>query len=226
MFYVTTTQIYYKNIIEGAYVSNRISHPKWFHTITNLMLIVMKTARTKCLWDQGLSVFKSVMPFSSSNGEICSHVMLLVQFWVCACQCVLSLCLVSAGKESCFERIVSRFGTNITYVVIGDGRDEEHAASQVKSHLWPQASDLSPCLCCRQRELLWARYAEVWQEGSVCCYWGWCRRGAGRCQGNDPQVNQKQCVTSQIGLPACVCCRALDELTGSLCASFISSSVV
>uniref|UniRef100_A0AAY5EAQ6 Eyes absent homolog n=1 Tax=Electrophorus electricus TaxID=8005 RepID=A0AAY5EAQ6_ELEEL len=37
------------------------------------------------------------------------------------------------GKESCFERIVSRFGTNITYVVIGDGRDEEHAASQVTS---------------------------------------------------------------------------------------------
>ncbi|RVE56014.1 hypothetical protein OJAV_G00231870 [Oryzias javanicus] len=35
------------------------------------------------------------------------------------------------GKESCFERIVSRFGTNITYVVIGDGKDEEHAASQV-----------------------------------------------------------------------------------------------
>uniref|UniRef100_A0A665V622 Eyes absent homolog n=1 Tax=Echeneis naucrates TaxID=173247 RepID=A0A665V622_ECHNA len=29
------------------------------------------------------------------------------------------------GKESCFERIVSRFGTNITYVVIGDGKDEE-----------------------------------------------------------------------------------------------------
>lgn len=24
-------------------------------------------------------------------------------------------------------------------------------------------------------------------------------------------TNQKQCVTSQIGLPACVCCRALDE---------------
>uniref|UniRef100_H2MPH8 Eyes absent homolog n=1 Tax=Oryzias latipes TaxID=8090 RepID=H2MPH8_ORYLA len=36
------------------------------------------------------------------------------------------------GKESCFERIVSRFGTNITYVVIGDGKDEEHAASQEK----------------------------------------------------------------------------------------------
>lgn len=38
-----------------------------------------------------------------------------------------------SGKESCFERYMSRFGTNITYVVIGDGRDEEHAANQVTS---------------------------------------------------------------------------------------------
>lgn len=36
-----------------------------------------------------------------------------------------------AGKESCFERIVSRFGKKVTYVVIGDGRDEEMAAKQV-----------------------------------------------------------------------------------------------
>ena len=35
------------------------------------------------------------------------------------------------GKESCFERIVSRFGKKVTYVVIGDGRDEEIAAKQV-----------------------------------------------------------------------------------------------
>lgn len=45
-----------------------------------------------------------------------------------------AICL-SPGKESCFERIVSRFGTNITYVVIGDGKDEEHAASQVNKLL-------------------------------------------------------------------------------------------
>lgn len=38
-----------------------------------------------------------------------------------------------AGKESCFERIVSRFGKKVTYVVIGDGRDEEFAAKQVTS---------------------------------------------------------------------------------------------
>ncbi|KAF5892416.1 eyes absent 3 isoform X1, partial [Clarias magur] len=34
------------------------------------------------------------------------------------------------GKESCFERIVSRFGKKVTYVVIGDGREEEFAAKQ------------------------------------------------------------------------------------------------
>lgn len=39
---------------------------------------------------------------------------------------------VRAGKESCFERIVSRFGKKVTYVVIGDGRDEEFAAKQVE----------------------------------------------------------------------------------------------
>ena len=41
---------------------------------------------------------------------------------------------VVSGKESCFERIVSRFGRKCTYVVVGDGRDEEAAAKQVSSH--------------------------------------------------------------------------------------------
>ena len=36
------------------------------------------------------------------------------------------------GKESCFERILSRFGRKCTYVVVGDGRDEEAAAKQVR----------------------------------------------------------------------------------------------
>ncbi|KAM6465721.1 protein phosphatase EYA4 isoform 4-T5 [Liasis olivaceus] len=48
------------------------------------------------------------------------------------------------GKESCFERIVSRFGTNITYVVIGDGRDEEHAANQIYLDI---CFVLFSCLC-------------------------------------------------------------------------------
>ncbi|XP_060639951.2 eyes absent homolog 3 isoform X3 [Anolis sagrei] len=40
------------------------------------------------------------------------------------------------GKESCFERIVSRFGKKVTYVVIGDGRDEEMAAKQHNMPFW------------------------------------------------------------------------------------------
>lgn len=40
------------------------------------------------------------------------------------------------GKESCFERIMSRFGKKVTYVVIGDGRDEEYAAKQHNMPFW------------------------------------------------------------------------------------------
>ncbi|XP_075293816.1 protein phosphatase EYA3 isoform X2 [Opisthocomus hoazin] len=40
------------------------------------------------------------------------------------------------GKESCFERIVSRFGKKVTYVVIGDGRDEEVAAKEHNMPFW------------------------------------------------------------------------------------------
>ncbi|XP_063218409.1 eyes absent homolog 2 [Bacillus rossius redtenbacheri] len=40
------------------------------------------------------------------------------------------------GKESCFERIVSRFGRKCTYVVIGDGQDEEAAAKQLSFPFW------------------------------------------------------------------------------------------
>ncbi|KAK7502127.1 hypothetical protein BaRGS_00006491 [Batillaria attramentaria] len=40
------------------------------------------------------------------------------------------------GKESCFERIVSRFGRKCTYVVVGDGRDEESAAKQMNWPFW------------------------------------------------------------------------------------------
>ncbi|XP_019638811.1 PREDICTED: eyes absent homolog 1-like isoform X17 [Branchiostoma belcheri] len=40
------------------------------------------------------------------------------------------------GKESCFERIVSRFGRKVTYVVVGDGRDEEQAAKQLQWPFW------------------------------------------------------------------------------------------
>ncbi|MGH0151711.1 UNVERIFIED_CONTAM: hypothetical protein FKN15_020703 [Acipenser sinensis] len=58
------------------------------------------------------------------------------------------------GKESCFERIVSRFGKKVTYVVIGDGRDEEFAAKQQQV---PQEVDDGGAA---------AQFAFLWQEGA------------------------------------------------------------
>ena len=49
------------------------------------------------------------------------------------CMIMISFFLfVFAGKETCFERISNRFGKKCTYVVVGDGRDEEMASKQVK----------------------------------------------------------------------------------------------
>nr|CAH8870580.1 unnamed protein product [Trichobilharzia regenti] len=40
------------------------------------------------------------------------------------------------GKENCFERISSRFGRKCTYVVIGDGKEEEEASKQFHWPFW------------------------------------------------------------------------------------------
>jgi len=48
------------------------------------------------------------------------------------------------GKEACFERIMSRFGRKSTYVVVGDGKDEEIAAKTMNIPFWrvSQHSDI------------------------------------------------------------------------------------
>lgn len=51
------------------------------------------------------------------------------------------------GKESCFERIVQRFGRKVVYVVIGDGVEEEQAAKKVRA---PAGAS------CPQNSLSWA----------------------------------------------------------------------
>ncbi|XP_072499489.1 protein phosphatase EYA4 isoform X5 [Notamacropus eugenii] len=40
------------------------------------------------------------------------------------------------GKESCFERIMQRFGRKVVYVVIGDGVEEEKAAQKHNMPFW------------------------------------------------------------------------------------------
>jgi eyes absent homolog 1 len=49
---------------------------------------------------------------------------------------ILKLVLFVTGKESCFERIVTRFGRKSTYVVIGDAQDEEKAAKNLNFPFW------------------------------------------------------------------------------------------
>eukprot|EP00794_Sanderia_malayensis_P004694 gene4694-5309_t len=40
------------------------------------------------------------------------------------------------GKETCFEKIQNRFGRKCTYVVVGDGKDEEIASKQLGFPFW------------------------------------------------------------------------------------------
>lgn len=40
------------------------------------------------------------------------------------------------GHESCFERIITRFGRKCTYVVVGDGSEEEKAAKTMTFPFW------------------------------------------------------------------------------------------
>jgi eyes absent family protein 1 len=40
------------------------------------------------------------------------------------------------GKESCFERISSRYGRKCTYVVVGDKQEEELASKQMNWPFW------------------------------------------------------------------------------------------
>ncbi|XP_055490447.1 eyes absent homolog 1 isoform X9 [Leucoraja erinacea] len=51
------------------------------------------------------------------------------------------------GKESCFERIIQRFGRKVVYVVVGDGVEEEQAS---KKAMW--SSQISS-LCCLQHTM-------------------------------------------------------------------------
>nr|XP_033795224.1 eyes absent homolog 4 isoform X2 [Geotrypetes seraphini] len=48
------------------------------------------------------------------------------------------------GKESCFERIIQRFGRKVVYVVIGDGVEEEQAAKKAQHALLEDIKSFRP----------------------------------------------------------------------------------
>ncbi|XP_063522679.1 eyes absent homolog 4 isoform X2 [Pongo pygmaeus] len=63
------------------------------------------------------------------------------------------------GKESCFERIMQRFGRKVVYVVIGDGVEEEQAAKKVTC--------LKQCWCDTSNASLFVCIPVVWPNGSL-----------------------------------------------------------
>ncbi|TRY80954.1 hypothetical protein TCAL_09562 [Tigriopus californicus] len=60
------------------------------------------------------------------------------------------------GKDACFERIVQRFGRKTTYVVVGDGSDEEMAAKGMNIPFWRVTgpNDLSRLSAALDKQLL------------------------------------------------------------------------
>lgn len=44
----------------------------------------------------------------------------------------LRLVNISVGKESCFERVIHRFGRKAVYIAVGDGAEEEQGSKKVK----------------------------------------------------------------------------------------------
>ena len=62
---------------------------------------------------------------------------------------------VHAGKESCFERIMQRFGRKAVYIVIGDGVEEEQGAKKVLRPCSPQGLP-PPLLSLSPFQTLWS----------------------------------------------------------------------
>ncbi|CAH2285394.1 eyes absent homolog 1 isoform X2 [Pelobates cultripes] len=66
-----------------------------------------------------------------------SPVSLGPQLWLCGrAPAVIAGLSCCGGKESCFERIIQRFGRKVVYVVIGDGVEEEQGAKKHSMPFW------------------------------------------------------------------------------------------
>lgn len=69
----------------------------------------------RCVWRESLQACVPVYPFASMQ---CSTNSLLFDS--------------STGKESCFERVIQRFGRKVVYIVVGDGVEEEQGSKKVR----------------------------------------------------------------------------------------------
>lgn len=83
-------------------------------------------------------------------------------------------CDFQLGKDSCFERIVARFGRKSTYVVIGDNQDEEKAAMKHNFPFWRVSThkDIKALYTALEMGFLW-RNRGKWTLKIILKMWIW-----------------------------------------------------
>lgn len=76
------------------------------------------------------------------------------------------ICFFFTGHESCFERIVTRFSQKSTYVIIGDGQDEEKAAKIKNIPFWriSSHSDFKSLFAALDMGFLWKICTTYWRH--------------------------------------------------------------
>lgn len=78
----------------------------------------------------------SPVPLNQLDGIHCGSLHLSMCLRVCLHPCntpLTSCCCRPTGKESCFERVIQRFGRKVVYIVVGDGVEEEQGSKKVRS---------------------------------------------------------------------------------------------
>uniref|UniRef100_A0A3B1JFI2 Eyes absent homolog n=1 Tax=Astyanax mexicanus TaxID=7994 RepID=A0A3B1JFI2_ASTMX len=105
-------------------------------------------AEVEALTDSWLTTALKSLSIISSRFDNCVNVLVTTTQLIPALAKVLLYSLGSAfpieniysatkiGKESCFERVMQRFGRKVVYVVIGDGVEEEQAAAKHNMPFW------------------------------------------------------------------------------------------
>lgn len=113
-------------------------------------------------------------------------------------QNVLILYLFSfVGQETCYERIVTRFGRKSTYVVIGDGAEEESAAKAMNFPFWRISahSDIRALYTALDMGFLWKAYCVLKRCAAetlaFCARFSYSFEYKGKIEEEDEEENKK-----------------------------------
>lgn len=119
----------YKRRFKSAVISSRVS------------FTVISPKRDMVPASQNIGIFEhssenSLLGRNSSRLLLCVHIDYFYQIHYHFFDNYTFGFIFFPGHESCFERITTRFGRKSTYVVIGDGPEEEKAAKSLVFPFW------------------------------------------------------------------------------------------